>query len=869
MAEGKSRSFRTGIWLLSHLVDERKHYGLFGDIEEIYDFRLKEKGQRKADIWLWLQVTKTILASLKNSLYWNWVMFANYFKITFRNFKRHKAYSLTNVIGLAVGMTCCICILVFVRHELSYDRYHADADNIFRLVMNGEFSDRPFDVALSSGPIGPIMAEQFPEVDKVARFQHRDRTPINFRGKQFFEEGVFFADETVFDVFTFPLSKGNPETALKDPFTAVITQETAERYFGDANPVGEALRFNRQEEYLITGVMKNVPENSHFAFDFLLSFKTLLTLRRHQIESWTQFTNYTYLRLKDGADPEELAKKVFPLNTMHMGFDPKDLGWDLFFTLQPLPSIHLYSNLQNEMKGNGDISYVYFFSSIAALILILACINFMNLASARSSNRAKEVGLRKVLGAVRSKLIKQFLGESLIYSFLSLLVALILSGLVLPILSSFLGHNIGTRIGGIAALIPGFFGIALFVGLAAGLYPAIILARFQPANAIKGGFHLAWQGKPLRSVLVAAQLAISTSLIIGTGIIFEQVTFMKNKKLGFEKEHVMVVRISGDSVLPSIPSIKREIKNLHGVLNVTASSHIPGWDGLAAAHLPEGFPNEESQTMRIIRVDQDFLDTFGIRLAAGRNFSLEFPADPQESVLINETAASKFGWTDPLGKKIQEIYGTKQTKTVIGVLEDFHMTSLHNMIEPMYITASHPGINVLCIRISHANVAGLLDTIRSTWRDIASGAPFDYFFLDESFDRTYRAEERLSRLFSTFSLLAIFIACLGLFGMACYSAERRTKEIGIRKVLGASSSGIVYLFSQELLRIFLIANIVSWPIVYMASNKWLHNFAYRTEIGIEIFVLSALLTLAIALGTIGYQAIKSSLADPADTLRYE
>lgn len=365
------------------------------------------------------------------------------------------------------------------------------------------------------------------------------------------------------------------------------------------------------------------------------------------------------------------------------------------------------------------------------------------------------------------------------------------------------------------------------------------------------------------------QLAISTILIIGTGIIFEQVTFMKNKRLGFEKEHVIVVRISDDSVRSSLPALKREIKNLHGVLNVTASSHIPGWNGLAAAHLPEGFSNEDSQTMRIIRVDQDFLDTLGIQIAAGRNFSPEFPSDPQESVLINETAALKFGWTDPLGKKIQEIYGTKQTKIVIGVIEDFHMSSLHSAIEPMYITSSHPGINVLCVRTSPGNVAELLDTIRSIWTDFATSTPFDYFFLDESFDRQYRAEERLSRLFSAFSLLAIFIACLGLFGMACYAAERRTKEIGIRKVLGASTSGIVFLMSRELIQVFLLANLVSWPLVYLASQKWLQNFAYRTDIGIGIFLLSTLFTLILTLGTVSYHAIKTASADPVDALRYE
>ena len=869
MTYPKNKSFRLGVWLLGRLVSQRKNYGLFGDIAEIYNIQVSKKGRFKADMWFWFQVFKTIPAFLKNSLYWHGAMFHNYFKIAIRNFKRQKAYSLINVVGLAVGMACCICILVYIHHELSYDRFNAGADNIYRLVMNGDTSGEAFDVALSSGPIGPALVENFEEVEKAVRFQHRNRTPINFHGRQFFEDGIFYADETVFDVFTFPLLKGNPATALKNPFSAVISQETAGRYFGSQNPIGKVLRFNRREEYTITGVMKDIPENSHFVFDFLLSFKTLSTISQKQTESWTQFTKYTYLKLKDGTDPKEIAEKIPPINSAHMGFDTKDIGWNLIFNLQPLTSIHLHSNLQGEIKGNSDIAYVYIFASIAFLILILACINFMNLATARSVNRAKEVGLRKVLGAVKTKLIKQFLGESLIYSFLSLFFAVILTGLALSLLGSLAGRHLEIRLTEIAWLVPAFIGIALFVGLAAGVYPAFVLAGFQPERVIKGSFESARRGKHLRNVLVAGQLFISTFHLIGTGIIFEQITFLKEKKLGFDKEHVIVLQFMDASLAPSIPAIKQELKSLAGVSNITASSHIPGWGGLAAYHLPEGFSLEETQTMRIIRVDHDFLDTMGIELTAGRNFSPRFPSDSRESVLINQAAASKFGWTDPLGKKIQEIYGNKQTKTVIGVVKDFHMSSLHEAIEPMYINSSFPGINTVLVRINPGNVAERLDAIRSAWAKTVPSAPFDYFFLDESFDNQYRVEERLSRLFSYFSLLAIFIACLGLFGMACYSAQKRTKEIGIRKVLGASTSSIVRLFSQELIWIFFFANFISWPVVYLAARKWLQNFAYRTNIEIKVFFLSAALTLVLILGTVSYQALKAALADPADTLRYE
>jgi putative ABC transport system permease protein len=869
MSPNKSRLFKLGTWLLSRMIHRQKHYGLFGDMEEIYTLQVAEKGLLKADLWFWLQVIKIIPACLFNSLYWSTVMFKNYLKITFRSFKRQKAYSIINVAGLAVGLACCVCILVYVHYELSYDKFHAHADNIYRLVMNGDTSGSPFDVALSSGPIGPTLAKDFPEVDNVVRFQPRSRTPVSYMEKKFLEGGVFYADETVFDVFRFALLKGNPETALKNPFSAVITQETARRYFGSENPLGKILRFNGQEEYAVTGVMDNVPGNSHFAFDFLLSYKTILAVNRSQAESWTQFINYTYLLLREGANPHEIEIKITPLNTAHMGFNPADIGWNLIFTLQPLKSIHLHSNLQGEIKGNGDIAYVYIFSSIAFLILLLACINFMNLATTRSSNRAKEVGLRKVLGALRGKLIKQFLGESLIYSFLSLLLALILAKFALPLLSSLAGHPLEVHITEIPWLVPGIVGIALFVGLTAGIYPAVVLAGFQPAKVIKGGLESAHQRSFFRNVLVVIQLAISTFLIIGTGIILKQTTFMKNKRLGFDKERVIVLQVIDSSVRQSISAVKLELKRIPGVINVTASSHIPGWDGLAASHLPEGFSMENTQIMRAICVDSDFLDTMGIELVSGRNFSPEFPSDNHESVLINEAAVNEFGWDHPLGKKIQQIYGNKQTRTVIGVVKDFHMSSLHSPIEPMFINGSFPEINAISVRIAPGNISRELDSIRSAWKKVVPDAAFDYFFLDESFDKQYRVEERLSRLFSSFSMLAIFIACLGLFGMACYSAEKRTKEIGIRKMLGASASGIVLMLNRELIRLFLIANAVTWPIVYLASQKWLQNFAYRTNLGIGVFILSAILILVITLGAVSYQAIKAAVANPVESLRYE
>jgi putative ABC transport system permease protein len=452
---------------------------------------------------------------------------------------------------------------------------------------------------------------------------------------------------------------------------------------------------------------------------------------------------------------------------------------------------------------------------------------------------------------------------------MSLFLALLLVKIALPLFGSLSGKPLKMGFAQIPWLIPGFICIALFVGLAAGSYPALVLAGFQPVNVIKGNFVSGHQKSSFRKVLVVAQLAISTFLIIGSGIIFRQINFMKNKNLGFEKERVLVLRTLDNSVRNSILAVKQELKNVPGVINVTASSHIPGWEGLAQAHLPEDFSMEESQTMRVINADPEFLDTLGIKLAEGRNFSRKFPNDPQNSVLINETAAIKFGWKNPLGKKIQEIYGSKRTRVVIGVLEDFHMSSLHDTIEPLYINNMHPQIQTLSLRLSPGDIAGTLNSIKSRWKSLAPNTPFDYFFLDDSFDSQYRSEEKLSRIFSYFSLLAVFVACLGLFGMACYTAEQRIKEIGIRKVLGASSSSLVMLLYRELIRLFIIANILSWPIIYLASQKWLQNFAYRTSMGIDIFLLSAVLIFIVSFGTVSYHAVKTALANPVESLRYE
>jgi putative ABC transport system permease protein len=870
MRPTEKKFYRLGLWLLGRLVNRRKNYGLFGDIEEIFTLQVSEKGRWKAGWWFWGQILRTLLHSISDSIYWSFVMFDNYWKVTIRNFRRQKAYSIINIAGLAVGMACCILILSYVHWELSYDKYHANAGRIFRLIINGSVSGRDVNLASTNNPPGPVFIEDYPEVKNAVRFRHRERTYVEYEDKIFFEEGIFWADASVFDVFSFPFVIGDSKTALENPFTAVITESTALKYFGKVDPIGKVLRFANQADYTITAVMRDVPANSHFTFDMLLSFVTRYAVDKDQVENWMgDFNNHTYLLLSEDADYRELEKKFPAQVEKHMGEILKAVGWKLNYSLQPLASIHLHSNLDGEIAGTGDIAYVYIFSAVALFILFLACINFMNLATARSGKRAKEVGVRKVHGAEKGKLIKQFLGESMIHSLVSLVIAVGIVEGTLPLFKALSGSNM--TIGYLRApwLIPGLIGLALLVGLVAGSYPAFYLSQFQPAKVLKGSFSNGMTKNRFRSFLVVFQFSVSLVLVIGTLVIFNQLGFMKTKRLGFDTEQIITVHVTNDRLQDSLDYIKQEFRKLSGVRSVALSSHIPSWGARHNACLPEGFELTESQAMGIIQVDHDFLPTMGIELAGGRNFSQEFPSDPAQSVIINETAARTFGWDEPLGKKIRELDGRKITKTVIGVVKDYHIVSVRQAVEPLLISNSPEGYQALVIKTVPGKMAGILDTLQKKWKEVAPDTPFDFNFLGDTFNSQYNAEKRLSQIFSYFSILAIFIACLGLFGMAAYSVEQRTKEIGIRKIIGASRTNLLLLLNKDFARLFVFSVLLAWPLAYLIVKRWLEEFAYRAPIRIWIFTGATLLVLLVGILTVSYQSIKASLTNPVKSLRYE
>ncbi len=798
-------------------------------------------------------------------------MLRNYVKIAMRNLARYKVYSLINIAGLAVGIACCVLIFLWVYNELSFDRYHENADNIYRLRTDADFGGLVLDMPKFSPPAADYLVNNYPEVLQATRFYRMDKTPVKYGTNQFYEERVFFADNSVFDMFSFPMVKGDPRSALATAYSVVITEDMAQKYFYGDDPVDKVLTFN-DEDYTVTGVIRNIPNNSHFTFDMLCSFETLYERNRQNMEQWLNINYNIYFLLQENYDYKKLEQKFPEMIDTHLTDKLKTIGGSIEIYLQPLTSIHLHSHLQQEISPNGNIIYVYVYSAIAAFILIIACINFINLTTARSTNRAQEVGIRKVLGADRAALIRQFLGESFVYTFISLIIALLLVKLSLPLFGHLIGRDLSFMYNDIPWLLPGIIGLMIFVGLCTGSYPAFFLSSLRPIHVIKGNLKSGAAHPRIRSLLVIVQFSISIILIIGTSIIFNQLNFIKDKTIGFDKDEIVVLPISNENIAQSLITIKSELKTISGIVDVAASSHVPGQTTYKNPVVPDGYTEDNAQWMGMLNIDHDFIPLMGIELIAGRNFARELRTDAQGSVLINETALKLFGWDDAIGKNIRALGGDPSRwgdLTVIGVVKDFHMTSLHYEIEPLLIYSSPTSSNTICVKVSKGNLSSTMDLLKKKWEEIDPDNPFDYFFLDEFFDSQYRADERLSIIFSYFSLLAVFIACLGLYGLASFTAEQRKREIGIRKVLGASISGIVFMLSKEFMKWVLIANIIAWPVVWVAMNRWLENFAYRIDFDYRYFISAGIIALVIAMITVSYQAVKAGMANPVDSLRNE
>jgi putative ABC transport system permease protein len=800
-------------------------------------------------------------------------MFKNYLKIALRNIGKYKTYSSINIIGLAIGIACCILILLFVQDELSYDSYHAHSDHIYRLVAQSKSVSETNRIAPIGAPIAKIFSSALPEIRKATRLNREDRVLVENGNKKFFEERFFYADPEIFDVFSFPFIKGDSKTALATPFSVVLTESMAQKYFNEDDPIGQSIMMNNEHSFNITAVIQDVPHNSHFRFDFLASLETLADLYGERFLTHPGYMSfYTYLLLQEGTNSAELEQKFHVMLKQYLGEQAASMR---SFHLQPLKSIHLHSKLEYEIEANSDMSYIYIYSSIAFFILLIASFNFMNLSTARSTRRAKEVGMRKVLGAQRMQLIKQFLGESVVLSFLSLFLAVILAELFLRVFNSLTGKELSLNYFENIGIFLGFFGIAAIVGIFAGLYPALFLSAFNPVRTLKGKLGTGGKSSSFRRFLVVAQFTITIILITGTLIIQNQLNYVRNRNLGFNKEQVVVIPIHDPNTMQAYEAIKTELMQNPSIISVTASSTVPGKPFTVITYRVEGPPETEHQKMVTYFIDYDFLETLGIELAAGRNFSKEFTTDESSAFILNETAVRQLGWDNPLNQQI--IWPSSLLRRdaivkkgrIIGVVKDFNVTSLHQRIEPVILQIRPKSFHGISARIRTENIPLTLAFLRQKFSQFSSVFPFEYSFLDDDFNKLYKADEKIGQLFGIFSSLAIFVACLGLLGLASFTAEQRTKEIGIRKVLGSSVPEILLLLSKEFFKWILVANIIAWPIAWYLSRNWLQNFAYRINIQIWVFILSGLLALAVALLTISYQSIKAALANPLESLRYE
>jgi len=787
-------------------------------------------------------------------------MIKNYLKIALRNLLKYKVYSIINVFGLSVGLACCILIILFIRDELNYDKFHKNADQIYRVVVEFKYRETPDHFAHTQAPLAPALLNEFPEVLNAVRFARRSQELIAYKEKYFWEKGLMLADPSIFEVFTFPLIKGDSGTALSDPNSIVITQSAAQKYFSGEDPIGKILKIGDEyvKDYKVTGILKNIPSNSQLQFDFLISFAN----QKGNI-GWGQWNYSTYIQLPPNYPPHNLEERLADLVGKYMGEETRAGS---MLHLQPLTRIHLHSNLRNDLSTNRDLSHLYIFSGIALLILMLACINFVNLVTARSTVREKEVGLRKVVGANRSQLILQFLGEAVLLSFFAFLLSFVFVEILLPVFNAFSGKEMVFHLIRDFPFMITLIGLMFIVGILSGSYPAFVISRFQPVSIFRKGFGEKTSVHPStsRKFMVVAQFAISIMFLFSTALMHQQMRYIRNKNLGYDKEHLVVLPIFYRDVQPKCDLLKSEIVQSPRIVNATTTSYLPSqlafnqnlwWEGLSA----------KNEYMHWIGVDHDFIQTLGLKIKAGRDFSTEYPTDQRGAYILNEAAVEMTGWESPIGKQFEIV----DRGEVIGVIDNFHFQSLHQKIQPLVLYIYPESFRYMLVRIRAEDIPKSLEFLKQKWEELFPGRLFEFSFFDEDFDRIYKSETRLANTFNYITGLAILIACLGLFGLASFATLRRTKEIGIRKILGASVSGIIILLSKNFLKWVLVANLIAWPLAYFAMERWLQNFAYRTGIGISIFLLTTVLVFGVALLTIIFQAIKAALTNPVDSLRYE
>jgi len=849
------------VWLLLRILPEYVDDTALGDFEEEYNHIAADRGRAFANFWLSLNIIKSIPPFIADAIRFRLVMLKNYATITWRNMKRHKTYSFINIAGLAVGLACCLLITLWVLDERSYDRFHENYDRLYRVVVNQPSSGEMRKIVATPPPLGPALKNDFPEIVETTRLSYWGSVPLRAGDKSFNESHMVIVEPSFFSLFTFPFVKGEGAASLSTPNSALISERRAESLFGNEDPIGKVIQVDNRFDYIITGVFRDIPNNTHIRqFDLVLSWSHLDQMEWYESDSWGAFSYRTYVLLGEKASFQDVNQKITKLIQHYSS------GSKVEILLEPISDIHLRSHyrLSTGLRG---IVYVYIFSAIALFVLLIACVNFMNLTTARSFNRAREIGMRKTIGALRRHVIVQFFGESCFMTLYALGLALALIGLVLPEFNKFTGKQLNFySICNWQAVI-GLMGITLLTGFVAGSYPALYLSSFRPVHVLRKVVQIGKKKSVFRRALVILQFSMSVILIIGTLVVYAQLDYIRNRRIGWERENLISISLSRE-MRKSFDILKAELLKHPRILGLTATYSEPtNFESSSWGVNWEGKDAEEVVHVTLNLVDYDFLDTLNIEMAEGRSFSKEFSTDATQAFLINETLARMMETESPVGAKFSFIGREGQ---IIGVMKDFHFHSLRTGIGPLAIAlGSDDYWNFALVRIHQENVSSTLEDLNILWKKIFPYSPFTFSFMEEDYERQYRSETRMGKLINVFAGLAVFIACLGLLGLTSFAVEQRRKEIGIRKVLGASAGNILWILGREFVLWVLVANVIGWPIAYFAMSNWLRNFAYRIGVGPEIFVFSSVLTLAVAIVAVAFQSRRAATSNPADSLRYE
>ncbi len=851
---------RIAKWLLNFFMPDHIGSSGLGDHEELYRIMAAEKGRFPAVLWYWQQVVKSFFVFMTDTLFRSSIMFKNYLMIAFRNIKRNKVYSFINVTGFAIGIACTIVIGMYVFKEISFDKFHEKGDRIYRINLDFIELTTVKKWASSSYPLAQTLLDNYPEVELAVRLTGRGTNLITYGEKSFNESGIITADPDFFNMFTFPLQIGDGATALSKPNSAVISRSLSRKIFGNEDSLGETINV-RDTDFTITGILHDIPENSHMQFQMVLSFNTFEESRR---TNWMAFNCGTYIVLKEDYNPDQFQYKLDGIVEKYI-LSQTDRYPEFRHFLQPFNEIYLYSNRQSGNFRLGNIRYVYLFSIVGIIILLISCVNFINLSIASSVNRAKEIGIRKVIGSNRVVLFKQFICESVIFTFLSLFISLILVEIFILIGKDFIGYELSLNYLDNPYVLPGLIGLGLSIGIASGIYPALYLSSLKPVKVLKGKYFDGKNRNLRQNGLVFLQFSTSIFILIVSLIIFNQLEYIKDINIGFNKDQVIVIRNRALGINKT--AFEEKLNQYPDIISVSASSSVPGLYTYEFDVIPEG---SDLIHFNYLWCDYNFANTMQFEMVEGRFFSEEIITD-RDCIVINEEAVRHLGWENPIGKTIRR---RSRDLEVIGVMKDFHTQSMRTRIKRLLMFIVNPedyrryGGNSL-VRIRGENTTETLGYIKEVWESFSIRNPFEFSFLDESIDNLYRTEMQLGTLLNFFTFIALFISGLGLFGLASISSKQRTKEIGIRKVLGASLSSLVHFQIKRYLVLVLTAGIISFPFGYFVMNRWLENFAYRVPIGFDVFILSVIIALILAVLTAGSQTVKAATANPVDSLRYE